>query len=163
MSHSKIKTAFFSAGCFWGVEDAFQKIPGVIDAVSGYSGGHTKHPTYDEVCDGHTGHAETVKIIYDPEKVSYETLLELFWKIHDPTQVNRQGQDIGSQYRSVIFYSSPEDKDASEKSKQGIEASGKYDAPVATEIVPAEVFYEAEAHHQDYVKKTGRGVCHIAE
>lgn len=163
MSNNQTKEAFFAAGCFWGVEDAFQELPGVRDVVSGYAGGHTEHPTYEKVCSGTTGHAETVRVTYNPADISYEKLLERFWKIHNPTQVGRQGVDIGSQYRSAIFYTTPEEKEAAEKSKTALEASGKYATPIVTEIVPAGAFYEAEEYHQDYVKKTGRGACHISE
>src|SRR3989344_1877560 len=131
----KTKTAIFAAGCFWGVEEAFAKIPGVIETAVGYSGGKTANPTYEDVCGGGTGHAETVQVVYDPEKVSYEKLLQTFWTIHDPTQVNRQGPDVGSQYRSVVFYHSPEQKEAAEKSKP---------AGAVTEIVPAGKFWRAE-------------------
>jgi peptide-methionine (S)-S-oxide reductase len=153
--------ATFAAGCFWGVESAFRTIDGVIDAPSGYIGGQTENPTYKEVCSGHTGHAEAVEITFDPAIVSYAKLVELFWRVHNPTQVNRQGPDFGTQYRSAIFFHTLEQKVAAEKSKIALEASGKYKKPIATEIVPAAKFYRAEEYHQRYFEKTGRPACHF--
>lgn len=153
--------ATFGAGCFWGVEANFRRVPGVIDAVSGYSGGHTQNPTYREVCTDATGHAEVVQVTYDPAKVSYEQLLDTFWKIHDPTQVNRQGLDFGKQYRTAIFFHTPEQQAAAKKSKQALEASGKLHRPVATEITPAGPFWPAEEYHQHYLEKRGATNCHI--
>jgi peptide-methionine (S)-S-oxide reductase len=153
--------ATFGAGCFWGVEANFRRVPGVIDAVSGYSGGHTENPTYPDVCTDTTGHAEVVQVTFDPTKVSYEQLLDVFWKMHDPTQVNRQGPDFGKQYRTVIFFHSPEQEAAAKKSKQALEASGKFHRPIATEIAPAGPFWPAEEYHQRYLEKRGATNCHI--
>lgn len=148
--------ATFAAGCFWGVEDAFMQLPGVVSTQVGYIGGHTENPVYKEVCSDTTGHAEAVQVDYNPEIVSYDTLLELFWRVHNPTTLNRQGPDIGSQYRSAIFYHSPEQKAAAEASKAHLQQSGKLNQPVVTEIVPATIFYSAEAYHQQYNQKHGR-------
>lgn len=153
--------ATFGAGCFWGVEASFRRIPGVIDVVSGYSGGHKENPTYREVCTDTTGHAEVVQVTFDPAKVGYEQLLDVFWKIHDPTQVNRQGPDFGKQYRTAIFFHSPEQEAAAKKSKQALEASGKLHRPIATEITPAGPFWPAEEYHQRYLEKRGAANCHI--
>ena len=143
--------AIFGAGCFWGVEAAFRKIEGVVEATSGYSGGRTEEPSYGEVCSGTTGHAEVVEVEYDPEKVSYGELLEVFWKEHDPTQVNRQGLDMGTQYRSVIFYTTPEQEACAAASREKVQ--GRYRKPIATEIAPASEFYRAEEYHQRYFEK----------
>jgi len=153
--------ATFGAGCFWGVEAAFRRVPGVLDAVSGYSGGHTENPSYKDVCSDRTGHAEVVQVTFDPSKVTYEQLLDIFWKIHDPTQVNRQGPDFGTQYRTAIFYRSPEQEAAARKSKQALEASGKLRRPIATEITPAGPFWRAEEYHQRYLERRGAESCHI--
>ncbi|HEY7212594.1 MAG TPA: peptide-methionine (S)-S-oxide reductase MsrA [Bryobacteraceae bacterium] len=153
--------ASFGAGCFWGVEATFREIPGVIDAVSGYQGGHTESPTYKDVCTDRTGHAEVVEVEYDPAKVSYDKLLDVFWDAHDPTQVNRQGPDVGTQYRSVIFYYTPEQEQGARASKAKLEASGRLRRPVATEILPAPPFYRAEEYHQQYLAKRGLRHCHI--
>jgi len=153
--------AIFGAGCFWGVEAAFRRIPGVLDAVSGYSGGHTENPSYKDVCTDRTGHAEVVQVTFDPSKVSYDQLLDVFWKIHNPTQVNRQGPDFGTQYRTAIFYHSPEQEAAARKSKQVLEASGRFRQPIATEITPAGPFWRAEEYHQRYLEKRGAESCHI--
>ena len=153
--------ATFGAGCFWGVEAAFRRVPGVLDAVSGYSGGHTENPSYKDVCTDRTGHAEVVQVTFDPSKVSYEQLLDVFWKIHNPTQVNRQGPDLGTQYRTAIFYHSPEQEAAARKSKQALEASARFRQPVATEITPAGPFWRAEEYHQRYLEKRGAESCHI--
>jgi len=153
--------ATFGAGCFWGVEAAFRRVPGVVDAVSGYSGGRTENPTYKEVCTDQTGHAEVVQVTFDPSKVSYEQLLEVFWKVHDPTQVNRQGPDFGKQYRTAIFFHTPEQQAKALKSKQALDASGKLHRPVATEITPARTFWRAEEYHQRYLEKRGQESCHI--
>src|SRR5262245_23081880 len=136
--------ASFAAGCFWGVEEEFRTTPGVLNTTVGYAGGHVEHPTYEEVCTNSTGHAETVLVEYDPAIIAYEKLLERFWGLHDPTSVNRQGPDVGSQYRSVIFYHTPEQKTAAERSKSALDASGKFPKPIATEIVPAGQFWKAE-------------------
>lgn len=162
MEDKKLAIATFAAGCFWGVEDAFRKVPGVKESISGYSGGQTENPTYEEVCTDTTGHAESVQVTYDLDEATYEDLLAMFWKIHDPTTMNRQRADVGSQYRSVIFYHTPEQKAAAEKSKQELENSGKYSKPIVTEIVPAQPFYKAEEYHQRYVEKHGgKGACPI--
>jgi len=153
--------ATFGAGCFWGVEANFRRVPGVIDVVSGYSGGHTQNPTYREVCTDSTGHAEVVQVTYDPAKVRYEQLLDTFWKIHDPTQVNRQGPDFGKQYRTAIFFHTPEQEAAAKKSKQALEGSGRFRHPIATEITPAGAFWPAEEYHQRYLEKRGATNCHI--
>src|SRR5258707_4609264 len=151
----------FGAGCFWGVEAEFKRVPGVIDTAVGYSGGETPNPTYKDVCTDETGHAEVVQVAFDPAKVSYEKLLEVFWKVHDPTQVNRQGPDFGTQYRTAIFTHSPEQEVAAKKSRADLEASKKFQRPIATEITPAGKFYRAEDYHQRYLEKRGMASCHI--
>jgi peptide-methionine (S)-S-oxide reductase len=143
--------AIFGAGCFWGVEAAFRKIEGVVEAASGYSGGHMEAPSYGDVCSGTTGHAEVVEVEYDPAKISYEELLEVFWKEHDPTTKDRQGLDFGSQYRSAIFYTTPEQEAAAHASRE--KAQERYRKPIATEITPASGFYRAEEYHQRYFEK----------
>ena len=152
--------AVFAAGCFWGVEATFRKLDGVLSTAVGYTGGHTQEPTYQQVCSGQTGHAEAVLVDYDPAIVSYEDLLHTFWKAHDPTQVNRQGPDFGTQYRTEIFYLSPEQKEAAETSKQNLEISGAFGAPIATQITKASEFYMAEDYHQQYLEKRGQASCH---
>ena len=152
--------AIFAAGCFWGVEETFRQQPGVVDTAVGYTGGKTSDPTYKEVCSDGTGHAEAVLVEYDPEKVSYERLLEVFWANHDPTTKNRQGPDIGSQYRSAIFFFSPEQERAARASKDALESAGKFRRPIVTEIVPAVPFYRAEEYHQRYLEKRGSSHCH---
>jgi peptide-methionine (S)-S-oxide reductase len=152
--------ATFGAGCFWGVEAAFRSVPGVLDAISGYSGGTTQNPSYRDVCTDTTGHAEVVQVTYDPDKVSYQELLDVFWKIHDPSQVNRQGPDFGTQYRTAIFFHSPEQEALANKSKQALEASGRFRKPIATEITPAGPFWPAEEYHQRYLEKRGATSCH---
>lgn len=147
--------ATFGAGCFWHVEDLFSKTPGVKSTAVGYTGGRISHPTYEEVCSNRTGHAEAVEVDYDPEAVSFEDLLDIFWKNHNPTTPNRQGPDVGTQYRSVIFYHNPEQQDAAEASKRRLNDSNRYKNPVVTEIVPAASFYRAEEYHQKYFKKHG--------
>ena len=156
-----MKKATFGAGCFWGVEAAFRRIDGVADAVVGYLGGTLENPTYHEVCTDTTGHAEVVEVHFDPAKVSYEQLLDLFWQIHDPTTPNRQGPDFGTQYRSAIFYHDEEQKAAALASKAAIEASGRFRRPVVTEITPASTFYRAEEYHQKYLEKHGRSHCSL--
>jgi peptide-methionine (S)-S-oxide reductase len=153
--------AAFGAGCFWGVEAAFQKIKGVKSTVVGYMGGVLKNPKYEDVCTDKTGHAEVVKLDYDPELITYEELLEIFWKIHDPTQLNRQGPDFGSQYRSVIFYYGVEQRKIAEESKNKKQAEQKDDIIIVTEITPAGVFYPAEEYHQKYFDKRGSASCEI--
>jgi peptide-methionine (S)-S-oxide reductase len=153
--------ATFGAGCFWGVEAAFRQVKGVTDTAVGYSGGTLKNPTYQDVCSDRTGHAEVVQVEYDPSQVSYETLLNVFWENHDPTQLNRQGPDVGRQYRSVIFFHTPEQEAAARASKEQLQSSGRYRRPIATEIVPAAEFYRAEEYHQRYLEKRGLAQCHI--
>jgi peptide-methionine (S)-S-oxide reductase len=153
--------ATFGAGCFWGVEAAFRKIPGVIATAVGYSGGHVENPSYRQVCSDNTGHVEVVEVEYDAAKVSFEQLLAVFWENHDPTQVNRQGPDIGSQYRSVIFYHDEAQKTAAEASKAALNASGRYRRPIATAIEPAATFWRAEEYHQQYLEKRGLTTCHL--
>jgi len=152
--------ATFGAGCFWGVELTFRQIPGVVDAAVGYEGGHTERPTYKDVCTDTTGHAEVVEVEFDPAKVKYEDLLRVFWENHDPTQVNRQGPDFGKQYRSVIFFHSPEQEAIARKSKADLESSGRFRKPIATVIEPAQTFWRAEEYHQRYLEKKGLGSCH---
>jgi len=147
------KKATFAAGCFWGVEAKFRKLDGVIDAVVGYTGGNVENPTYRMVCTTETGHAEAVRIIYDPDKISYEALVRKFFDLHNPTTPNRQGPDIGSQYRSVIFYHDEEQRQTAENVKQELDQSNKYNNPIVTGILPVEDFYEAEEYHQRYYEK----------
>ncbi len=158
---TNMQIATFGAGCFWGVEAAFRQITGVTATAVGYSGGHTVNPSYEEVCTDRTGHAEVVQVTFDPTQVSYETLLDVFWRIHDPTQVNRQGPDHGTQYRTVIFYHTPEQEHAARAAKAALLQSGKYRQPIATEILPAGPFYRAEEYHQQYLEKRGRANCHL--
>jgi len=153
--------ATFGAGCFWGVEAAFREIPGVLDAVCGYEGGSLDRPTYQDVCTDRTGHAEVVEVEFDPAQLSYEKLVDAFWNLHDPTQVNRQGPDHGTQYRTVIFYHSPEQQRAAQAAKAALDASGRFKKPVATGIVPAQTFWRAEEYHQRYLEKRGLRHCHI--
>lgn len=156
-----IEKATFGAGCFWGVESTFREVPGVKDVVAGYEGGSTENPTYKDVCTDKTGHVEVVQIDFDPAKVSYEQLLDIFWKSHDPTQVNRQGPDYGTQYRTVIFYHTPEQEEIARASKAKLEASGKHKRPIATAIEAARPFWRAEEYHQQYLAKRGLRHCHI--
>lgn len=153
--------ATFAAGCFWGIEEAFRNLPGVVGTAVGYAGGHTAEPTYEDVCTDTTGHAEVVEVEYDPSKISYEALLETFWSIHDPTTLNRQGPDVGSQYRSAIFCHDESQRLAAEASRDRLAASGKFRRPIVTEIVPAGPFYRAEEYHQKYLAKRGRSSCHL--
>jgi peptide-methionine (S)-S-oxide reductase len=155
------EVAMFGAGCFWGVEEAFRHVDGVVETAVGYAGGRTVNPTYHDVCTDRTGHAEVVQVTYDPARVSYEKLLDVFWSIHDPTQVNRQGPDVGTQYRSVIFTHTPQQEAAAKASKQRLEASGRLRRPVATAIEPAPTFWRAEEYHQRYFEKRGISSCHI--
>jgi len=157
---SRYKTATFAAGCFWGVEAAFSQVGGVISITVGYTGGTTENPTYSQVCSGATGHAEAVEVIYDPSKISYEQLLEVFWNIHDPTTYNRQGPDVGAQYRSAIFYHTPEQLAEAKNSIEKLERSGRFEGSIVTEIKPAAKFYPAEEYHQQYLKKHGQISCH---
>ncbi len=154
-----METALFGAGCFWGVEEAFRRVEGVVETAAGYSGGSHDDPTYRDVCSGLTGHAEVVEIRFDRDLVSYEQLLDLFWSIHDPTLLNRQGPDVGTQYRSVIFYGSPEQDAAARASKESVQTSGRFKRPVVTEISPATTFWRAEDYHQQYIAKGGKGAC----
>ncbi len=155
-----MEKATFGAGCFWGVEQAFRQVHGVTVTQVGYAGGTTENPTYRQVCSHTTGHAEVVEVSYDPTLVTYEALLELFWRIHDPTTLNRQGPDIGDQYRSVIFYHTDEQRVAAEASRQREDASGKHGRPIVTQIEPAPRFWPAEDYHQQYFEKRGGGSCH---
>ncbi len=155
--------ATFAAGCFWGIQAAFDKVPGVKSTLVGYTGGKTENPTYRQVCTDKTGHAEAVLIEYDANQITYEQLLDVFWQIHDPTTLNRQGPDVGTQYRSAILYHNEEQKKAAELSKQNLQKSGKFKKPVVTEIVPASTFYKAEDYHQQYFQKNPNASCHIPE
>lgn len=156
---SKTEKAIFAAGCFWGVEETFRKIKGVVYTRVGYTGGLLKNPTYEDVCTDKTGHAEAIEIEYDPSILSYEKLLNIFWEMHDPTMLNRQGPDIGAQYRSAIFYTNEEQKNAAILSKENLEKSGKYSKKIATQIIPASEFYPAEDYHQKYYMKFGIKSC----
>ncbi len=153
--------ATFGAGCFWGVEATFRQVPGVTSTAVGYLGGNLKDPTYEDVCTNRTGHAEVVEVEYDPSQVSFDQLLDVFWKNHDPTTVNRQGPDVGTQYRSAIFFHSPEQEEEAKASKEKLQASGKFRRPVVTEITPASTFYKAEDYHQQYLEKRGLSSCHV--
>jgi peptide-methionine (S)-S-oxide reductase len=155
----KVETATFAAGCFWGVEAAFREVPGVVDAEVGYTGGTTERPSYKEVCTGRTGHAEAVQVAFDPTRVSYDELLALFWRIHDPTQVDRQGPDIGTQYRSAIFVHSPAQEAAARDSRDAQARRAR--RPIATQIAPAGPFWRAEEYHQRYFEKQGRVGCEL--
>jgi peptide-methionine (S)-S-oxide reductase len=156
-----METALFAAGCFWGVEDAFRQVKGVISATVGYSGGSLPNPTYQQVCSGTTGHAEVCQVEFDPSVVSYNELLNVFWSIHDPTTLNRQGPDVGHQYRSAIFFYTPEQEAAARASKERLDESGTLRRPVVTEIAPASEFYPAEDYHQRYFEKHGMSHCNI--
>jgi len=153
--------ATFAAGCFWGVEATFRQLPGVISTRVGYIGGNTANPTYKQVCTDTTGHAEGVEIEYDPSKLSYDKLLEVFWENHDPTQLNRQGPDWGKQYRSAIFFHSPEQEAEAKASIEQLEKAHRFSKPIVTQIVPATTFFEAEDYHQQYLEKKGLASCHI--
>ena len=155
-----LERATFAAGCFWGVEDFFRSVPGVVDAVSGYTGGATSAPTYAQVCSGTTGHAEAVLVTFDPKVVTFEQLLEAFWQHHDPTTPNRQGPDIGTQYRSGVFVHDAEQERQARASVAAFQA--RFARPIVTEITPASTFWPAEEYHQRYVEKTGHGACHVA-
>ncbi len=156
-----MEKATFGAGCFWHVEEAFRHVPGVIDTAAGFMGGHTKHPTYKEVCSHVTGHAEVVQLTYDPEKVSYDRLLDIFWDIHNPTTLNRQGPDVGYQYRSVIFYHTGEQREAALESMERLRKSGKFRRQIVTLVQPAGEFYRAEEYHQRYMEKHGLAHCAV--
>ena len=158
---SQLEKATFGAGCFWGVEVAFRQVPGVTDAVAGYLGGTLPNPTYKDVCTGRTGHAEVVEVSYDPSRVRYQDLLNVFWTSHDPTTLNRQGPDRGTQYRSAIFYHDENQKAAAIASKEQLSHSGRFSSPIVTEITPASTFYRAEEYHQRYLEKHGLASCHV--
>jgi peptide-methionine (S)-S-oxide reductase len=156
-----IETAVFAAGCFWGVEQAFLELPGVTETTAGYIGGRRENPTYEQVCSDATGHAEAVRILYNPDLVSYKDLLEVFWSCHNPTTLNRQGPDVGSQYRSAIFFQNAEQERLAYESKNHLNQSGKFSTPIVTEIVPAATFWPAEEYHQKYLQKRGIAHCRI--
>jgi peptide-methionine (S)-S-oxide reductase len=160
--NSSTASATFGAGCFWGVEEAFRTLKGVVRTQVGYSGGKTKNPTYEQVCSDETGHAEVVHVEYDPKIISYEKMVDVFWNNHNPTQLNRQGWDVGKQYRSVIFYHVESQKNIAEKSKKDLEKSQKWgDKKIVTQIEPAQTFYPAEEYHQHYLLKRGKTSCHV--
>jgi peptide-methionine (S)-S-oxide reductase len=159
--HGAMAKATFAAGCFWGVEDRFRQVPGVTAAMVGYTGGHTKNPTYKEVCTDRTGHAEAIELEFDPKQVSYKELLAVFFQSHDPTQLNRQGPDYGTQYRSAIFFHNAEQEAAAREAKEALEKSGVFKRPVVTQIVAAPEFYPAEEYHQRYFEKNGIRACHL--
>jgi methionine-S-sulfoxide reductase len=154
-----METAIFAAGCFWGVQFYFDQVPGVEETMVGYTGGHTQKPSYEDVCSHTTGHAEALKITFDPEKVSYDTLLKQFFKMHDPTQMNRQGPDVGDSYRTAIFYTSDAQKEIAETAKKTAQIN--FSEPIVTEITQASEFWPAEDYHQKFAERTGRGMCHI--
>ncbi len=156
-----MEKAMIAAGCFWGVQASFDGLEGVVRTTVGYCGGDTKDPTYREVCTGRTGHAEAVLVEFTPGVISYEELLDHFWSIHDPTTINRQGPDVGSQYRSAVFFLSPDQESGAKKCREELDASGEYDRPVVTEITSASKFYPAEEYHQKYFEKNGIAGCHI--
>jgi peptide-methionine (S)-S-oxide reductase len=158
---TQLEKATFGAGCFWGVEVAFRQVPGVTATAAGYLGGTLPNPTYEDVCTGSTGHAEVVEVTYDPGRVSYEDLLDVFWSSHDPTTLNRQGPDRGTQYRSAIFYHNEAQRQAAITSKDRWSGTGRFSAPIVTEITPASTFYRAEEYHQRYLEKRGLASCHI--
>lgn len=153
--------ATFGAGCFWGVEETFRQVPGVVDVAVGYEGGTLDNPSYRDVCTDRTGHAEVVEVDYDPGRVSYDELLNVFWDNHNPTTLNRQGPDVGTQYRSVVFYHTPEQQATASASKERLEREGRFKRPIVTQIVPASTFYRAEEYHQGYLAKHGLSHCHI--
>ncbi len=156
-----LKKATFGAGCFWGVEEAFRVLPGVIETKVGYAGGHLQNPTYKDVCGDLTGHAEVVEVEFDADQIPYEALVEMFFKLHDPTQVNRQGPDVGTQYRSVVFYHDEQQKAVAEQIKASLDQSGRFKKPIATSIEPAPDFWPAEDYHQKYLAKRGLSSCHL--
>jgi peptide-methionine (S)-S-oxide reductase len=156
-----MEKATFAAGCFWGVEDEFRKVPGVLNATVGYSGGRTQNPTYKDVCSGTTGHAEVCQVEFDPQKTSFENLVNLFFNMHDPTTLNRQGPDVGSQYRSAIYYHDETQRTEAEKIKEHLEKEGKFKRAIVTEVKAASDFYPAEEYHQKYFQKNGISHCHI--
>lgn len=154
--------AIFGAGCFWGVQDYFDQVPGVIETEVGYSGGHIDNPTYEQVLTHTTGHAEATRVVFDPAKVSYQTLVKQFFHMHDPTQLNRQGPDVGDNYRSAIFYKDDNQKQVAERMIKQIDNSGKFKKPIVTTLEKFTKFWPAEEYHQKFVQKTGRGACHIS-
>ncbi|MGZ3472370.1 MAG: peptide-methionine (S)-S-oxide reductase MsrA [Isosphaeraceae bacterium] len=154
-------TATFGAGCFWGVEEAFRRTPGVTETAVGYMGGHLENPSYQAVCTDRTGHAEVVQVQFDPSEIDYERLLEIFWELHDPTTLNRQGPDVGTQYRSAVFYHDEAQKAAAAGMKARLQASGRFRRPIVTEITPASTFWRAEEYHQKYIQKNGGASCHL--
>ncbi len=154
------QTALFAAGCFWGVEETFRQLPGVVATSVGYTDGELENPTYQDVCTGTSGHAEVVEVIFDPARISYQQLLAAFWRLHDPTTLNRQGPDRGTQYRSGIYFNSPEQEKAATESKAQEDASGRHNGPIVTEIAPASTYYLAEDYHQQYLAKRGLSNCH---
>jgi len=154
-------TATFGAGCFWGVEEAFRRTPGVTETAVGYMGGHLENPSYQAVCTDRTGHAEVVQVLFDPSQIDYERLLEIFWEAHDPTTLNRQGPDVGTQYRSAVFYHDEAQREAAAGSKARLQASGRFRRPIVTEITPASTFWRAEEYHQKYIQKNGGASCHL--
>ncbi len=156
-----MEKATFGAGCFWGVEAEFRQVKGVVSTAVGYEGGTSLNPSYRDVCSHKTGHAEVVEVDYDPSRVSYEELLKVFWENHDPTTLNRQGPDFGSQYRSVIFYHTPQQQAAAEASKEKLASNGRYRRSIVTQIVPASIFYRAEDYHQQYLEKRGLSQCNL--
>ena len=155
------ETATLGTGCFWCTEAIFQQLEGVIKVTSGYSGGHVANPTYEEVCNKTTGHAECLNIEYNKTKITFDELLEVFWQVHDPTTLNRQGADVGTQYRSVIFYHSPEQQTSANASKQKLEKSGRFNRPIVTQVEPAPTFWHAEEYHQHYLQKRGQAHCAV--
>ena len=156
-----MEQATLAAGCFWGVEAELRAVPGVVETKVGYTGGTTEHPTYEQVCSGRTGHAEAVWLEFDPQRVSYEKLLDVFWKLHDPTTLNRQGPDVGSQYRSAIFFHDAAQRTTAEAARDRLAASGSYRRPIVTQIVPAVTLWPAEEYHQRYLEKHGLANCHV--
>lgn len=159
---AKTETAIFAAGCFWGVQDYFDKVPGILETIVGYTGGHVNNPTYEAVCTHTTGHAEAIQLHFDPSVVSYEALLKHFFYMHDPTQINRQGPDVGDNYRSAIFYTSESQAASAQQAIAALTTARKFATPIATEVTAAEEFYPAEEFHQKFVQKNGYGACHVA-
>ncbi|MBD3351115.1 MAG: peptide-methionine (S)-S-oxide reductase MsrA [Candidatus Lokiarchaeota archaeon] len=157
----KLKKAMFAAGCFWGVEETFRLVKGVVETAVGYSGGWIENPSYKDVCTDETGHAEVVLVTYNPEEIGFEDLVKIFFECHDPTQVNRQGWDVGTQYRSAIFYYTDEQREIAERIKKQYEKAKKYRKPIATEITPAKEFYRAEEYHQEFARKNPQRGCHV--
>ena len=160
-SDTRTEKATFGAGCFWGVEVTFRNVDGVLDAAVGYAGGELENPTYEDVCTGRTGHAEVVDVEFDPERVTYEKLLNVFFESHDPTTLNRQGPDVGTQYRSAVFYHTPEQKESAIAAKQHLESSGRFNSPIVTVIEPATTFWRAEGYHQRYLERRGLAHCSV--